>query len=383
MNTPINRRDWMKWAAVATPRLATSYSRGRIPAVRAADYQLGPFHRPSNHRPIIVPNRQATFHDPITHRTVRWQYTHTFNPAAIAWKNKLYVLFRAEDTSGHGIGQYCSRVGLAVSDDGKTFTQAPHPVLYPQPGRWEKYEWPGGCEDPRLVQRDDGLFVLTFTMWNHQLARLGVATSKDLLHWTHHGPAFRKARHGQFFNTWSKSGAIVTKRVGDQIITATIRGYYWMYWHTKGQCYLARSHDLINWEPIVDHHAKLLCVLPKNQAGHFDTRLTESGPPALLTDHGIVFFYNGMSDGRILHGPHIPVGRYSAGQALFAAESPAHLIHRPAEPYFWPTLPWEKTGQYKPGTTFTEGLAWFRHRWLLFYGAADTVVGMASAKASN
>jgi predicted GH43/DUF377 family glycosyl hydrolase len=374
----ITRRNALKAAALLTPPLfapALSLARGgRNPA----RYQIGPFHRPSNHQPIIRPDRQAVFRDPITHRLVHWQYTHTLNPAAIAWKDKLYVLFRAEDESGHGIGQYCSRVGLAVSDDGIHFTERPHPVLFPQPGRWEKYEWPGGCEDPRLVQRDDGEFILTYTMWNHHLARLGVATSRDLVHWTHRGPAFLTADHGRFLNFWSKSGAIVTRRIGNEVHAVKIRGRYWMYWHTRGQIYLASSPDLISWTPALDHRGKLLCVLPKNRPGYFDSWLTEPGPPALLTDQGIVFFYNGMSDGRIHHGPQIPAHRYSAGQALFAADDPAHLLHRPEEPYFWPELPWEKTGQYKAGTTFTEGLAWFKNRWFLFYGGADTVVGMAS-----
>jgi predicted GH43/DUF377 family glycosyl hydrolase len=86
-----------------------------------------------------------------------------------------------------------------------------------------------------------------------------------------------------------------------------------------------------------------------------------------------------MSDGRMLSGPRIPARQYSAGQALFAGDDPTHLLQRTPEPFFWPEEPWEKTGQYKEGTTFIEGLAWFRERWFLFYGAADTCVGMAVA----
>lgn len=348
------------------------------PVGHSTGYEIGPFHRPSNHQPIIRPDKKAVFRDPVSHQMVHWQYTHTLNPAAIAWKNKVYVLFRAEDTSGHGIGQYCSRVGLASSGDGVTFTELPRPVLYPQPGPWEKYEWPGGCEDPRIVQRDDGTFVLTYTMWNHHLARLGVATSTDMVHWIHRGPAFQHANRGRFLNLWSKSGAIVTARRESEVHAAKIHGVYWMYWHTRRQVYLATSPDLIRWTPVLDAHGKLLCVLPKNEPGHFDSWLTEPGPPALLTDRGIIFFYNGMSDGHIHHGPRIPAYRYSAGQALFSAHQPHQLLHRPQEPYFWPELPWEKTGQYRAGTTFTEGLVWFKNRWFLFYGGADTVVGMAS-----
>lgn len=377
----MNRRTFVELfgaAGVATAAMAHPMTAwGAAKPSMEYPWQIGPFVRPANGQPIIRPNRHATFRDPIANKVVHWEFMHAFNPAAIAWQGKLYVLYRAEGSTGHGIGQYTSRVGLAESSDGKHFTTLPHPVLYPEPGRWEKYEWPGGCEDPRIVQSEEGFFVLTFTMWNRKVARLGVATSKDLLHWQHRGPAFRTAYHGRFEQMWSKSGAIVTRKSGDRIVAARVQGKYWMYWHTDRQVSLAHSDDLIHWTPVLDHAGKPLLVLPKNKPGYFDSLLTEPGPPALLTSHGIVFFYNGMSDGRITSSPRIPAHRYSAGQALFAGDDPAHLLERPQRPYFWPQEAWEKTGQYKYGTTFTEGLAWFKNRWFLFYGAADTDVGMA------
>jgi predicted GH43/DUF377 family glycosyl hydrolase len=348
-------------------------------AIISAPWQIGPFVRPADGEPVIQPDRGAAFTDPIMQKVVHWEYSHAFNPAAIAWNNKLYVLFRAEGQHGDEIGGYTSRVGLAESADGRSFKVLPHPVLYPAPGRWKKDEWPGGCEDPRVVQSQDGTFVLTFTMWNRKVARLGVATSKNLTHWTHHGPVFREAYRGRFANLWGKSGAIVTRKAGQQIIAAKIHGRYWMYWHTDRQILLAHSEDLLNWVPVLDNHGKPQLVLPKNKAGHFDSSLTEPGPPALLTENGIVLFYNGMSDGHMTGSLKIPARQYSAGQALFDADNPAKLLHRPARPFFWPEEPWEKTGQYKAGTTFVEGLAWFNDRWFLFYGGADTVVGMAVA----
>jgi predicted GH43/DUF377 family glycosyl hydrolase len=65
---------------------------------------------------------------------------------------------------------------------------------------------------------------------------------------------------------------------------------------------------------------------------------------------------------------------------LFAGDQPEKLLQRTPTPFFWPQELWEKTGQYKAGTTFMEGLAWHKRRWFLFYGGADTVVGMAMAK---
>ena len=375
----MNRRKFITLSgAVAAGAVITAKMSSA--AIKSAPWQIGPFVRPPGGQPVIKPDPAAVFTDPIMKKIVHWEFTHTFNPAAIAWNEKLYVLFRAEDTSGHAIGQYTSRVGLAESSDGRLFKVLPHPMVYPAPGKWEKYEWPGGCEDPRVVQSEDGSFVLTFTMWNHKVARLGVATSRNLTHWTHHGPVFREAKQGRFANVWSKSGSIVTRKVGNQIVAAKIHGRYWMYWHTDRQILLAHSEDLLNWSPVLDGRGTPRLVLPKNKPGYFDSWLTEPGPPALLTENGIVLFYNGMSDGLIKNGPHIPAYQYSAGQALFSGDNPAELLHRPTQPFFWPHEPWEKTGQYKAGTTFIEGLAWFKDKWFLFYGGADTVVGMAVAK---
>ncbi len=372
----MKRREFVLLLSAAA--METAFKADSVAAAGvSAPWQIGPFVRPADGQPIIKPNPSAVFIDPNTHRLSHWEYAHTFNPAAITWNNKLYVLFRAEGQHGDAIGGYTSRVGLAESVDGIHFKVSPHPVLYPQPGRWQQEEWPGGCEDPRIIQSEDGTFVLTFTMWNRKVARLGVATSKNLTHWTHHGPVFQEACLGRFANLWCKSGAIVTKKIGQHIVAARIHGRYWMYWHTDRQILLAHSDNLLNWTPVLDNHGQPQLVLPKNKPGYFDSWLTEPGPPALLTEHGIVLFYNGMSDGLIKQGPKIPAQQYAAGQALFSDDNPSHLLHRPTQPFFWPEKPWEKTGQYKAGTTFIEGLAWFKNKWFLFYGAADTVVGMA------
>src|SRR5262249_55492562 len=44
-----------------------------------------------------------------------------------------------------------------------------------------------------------------------------------------------------------------------------------------------------------------------------------------------------------------------------------------------PDLPYEKTGQYAAGTTFAEGLVFFRGKWFLYYGCADSLVAVATA----
>ncbi|MGB8479383.1 MAG: hypothetical protein WCE63_11140 [Acidobacteriaceae bacterium] len=53
------------------------------------------------------------------------------------------------------------------------------------------------------------------------------------------------------------------------------------------------------------------------------------------------------------------------------------MLKRANRPYIQPKLSWEKSGQYTAGTTFTEGLVFSHGKWFLYYGAADTYVGVA------
>ena len=42
-----------------------------------------------------------------------------------------------------------------------------------------------------------------------------------------------------------------------------------------------------------------------------------------------------------------------------------------------PEQSWEQSGQYAAGTTFAEGLVYFHDRYFLYYGGADSRVGVA------
>src|SRR5919206_1999192 len=182
-------------------------------------WMLGPFEKPPAANPVITPNRASTFLSPMTDSVVRWEEYATFNPAAVVRDGKVYVLYRAEDASGDAkIGGHTSRLGLAESADGLHFTRRNAPVLYPAQDAQAGNEWPGGVEDPRIVQTEDGTYVLTYTQWNRDIPRLAVATSRDLVTWTKHGPAFAKAYGGKYLTRESKSGAILSRVVGNRVV---------------------------------------------------------------------------------------------------------------------------------------------------------------------
>jgi predicted GH43/DUF377 family glycosyl hydrolase len=340
-----------------------------------ADWQMGPFVKPAAMNPVIAPSRATTFMSPMNDSIVRWEEFATFNPAAVVKDGKVYVLYRAEDASGEAkIGMHTSRLGLAESADGLHFTRRAAPVLYPGKDAQSKYEWTGGVEDPRIVETDDGTYVLTYTQWNRDIPRLAVATSRDLEHWTKHGPAFAKALAGKYLAVESKSGAILSRAEGSRVIATKVNGKYWMYYGVP-DIHIATSDNLIDWTPAEERGGKLLNVLSP-RPGYFDSWLVEAGPPALVTRHGIVVVYN-AGNSEDFGDTQLPSRVYTGGQALFDARNPMKLLERSSAPFIKPTEAYERTGQYVEGTTFTEALVPFKGRWLLYYGTADSKVGVA------
>jgi beta-1,2-mannosidase len=340
------------------------------------EWALGGFVRPTGANPIITPAPKNLFDCPMRDAKVGWEESDVFNPAATVKNGKICVLYRAEDNSATGIGMRTSRIGLAESKDGIHMKRRTTPVMYPDKDNMKEYEWEGGCEDPRVAMTEDGLYVMAYTSWNRQVARLCIATSRDLIKWEKHGPAFAKAYNGRFKDIFCKSGSMVTEiKDGKQVLTK-IDGKYFMYWGEHA-VYAATSDDLVNWTPILDKDNELATVI-KPRPGYFDSALTECGPPAVLTSRGIVLLYNGKNqtndDGR---DKRFTAGAYCAGQLLTDAKNPMKALQRLDVPFFRPMDSFEKSGQYVDGTVFIEGLVFFKNKWYLYYGCADSQVGVA------
>lgn len=341
-------------------------------------WMLGPFQRPDSAQPIITKDSSKVFLDPITEQNAHWQSMAAFNPAAIVKEDTLFVLYRSEEKlDSDAIGGHRSRIGMAYSLDGTTFHTLDKPVFYPKKDGQYKNEYPGGVEDPRIIETEEGLYVMTYTQWNREYPRLAIATSKDLRNWTKHGAIFEHFKNGKYHNQETKSGAIVTQLVDGRPKAVKIKGKFWMYYGVP-KIWLAHSEDLIHWTPLETHEDSLAPVL-NPRPGYFDSWLVEAGPPPLLTKDGIVVLYNAGNSQRI--GVKELGNRiYTGGQALFDAQQPWKLLDRTAHPFIKPELPFEKSGQYKDGTTFVEGLALFKNQWYLFYGTADSMVGLVIAK---
>ncbi|MEA3054909.1 MAG: beta,2-mannosidase, partial [Actinomycetota bacterium] len=172
-------------------------------------------------------------------------------------------------------------------------------------------------------------------------------------------------------------------------------GRYWMYWG-EGTCFAATSTDLVRWTPLefdtledrtlerVGDRWKVhrvrggpaLRPVLFPRAGRFDSRLVEPGPPAVLTDDGIVLIYNGANH-HARGDASLPAHAYSPGQALFDVDDPASCIARATEPFLRPDVS-DHDGQVGD-VCFAQGLVRFRGEWRLYLGLADSRIGVATA----
>ncbi len=350
-----------------------------------ADWAILPFIKADSVNPVLIPGT-GSFTDPIRKEKVAWEEKDVFNPAIVVRDGKVYMLYRAQDKTGKPDGT--SRIGLAESTDGFHFSRNPTPVLFPAEDAQKKYEWQGGCEDPRVVEDEKGVYYMTYTAFDGKIARLLIATSKDLVHWTKEGPAFAKAYNGKYRELWSKSGAIVSKYENGKIIATRVNGKYWMYWGDQF-IWAAVSDDLVNWTPVEKSAGEADPVALKGQALNmpdlkiviptrakkFDSDLVESGPPAMLTDKGILLIFNGRNIPAI-GDSSLPEGTYAGSQVLLDKNDPLKILHRLDHYFIKPEKPYEITGQVGE-VCFLEGLAQFQGKWLLYYGTADSKIAVA------
>jgi predicted GH43/DUF377 family glycosyl hydrolase len=315
--------------------------------------------------PILRPSNREQFICPVTKQQTSWNERNVLNPAAIVKDGKVYLLFRAQDN------KMTSRIGLAVSDDGLHFTKMDEPVFYPSEDSMKKYEWNGGVEDPRVVESEEGNYILTYTAYDGKTARLCLASSTDLLHWTKRGLVLADEKYK---NIWSKSGAIVVQQRGNKMIAVKIKGKYWMYFGDT-DLFMATSEDLIHWTVAENDESKKMITVLHPRMGYFDSRLVEPGPFALLEDEGVLLLYNG-SNAQNFNDTSVTKFTYSAGQALFDKNKPYKLIDRTENFFITPDKAYEKNGEVND-VCFVEGLVYFKNKWFLYYGTGDSKIAVA------
>jgi len=343
-------------------------------------WQLTGFIKADSINPILKPTTDLSFHCPLQNIETKWAERNVLNPAAVVRNDTVFLFFRAQDMNG------TSRIGVATSTDGLHFTSLAAPAFFPDKDSMKLYEWDhkrdstggalckvcfDGTEDPRIVEAEDGRYIMTYTAYDGKTARLAIASSKDLRIWTKHGLALSSEKYK---DQWSKSGAIIVKQQGNKILAVKINGKYWMYFGDT-DLFMASSDDLIHWEVSENAESKKLISVLHPRPGYFDSRLVEPGPYALLKDEGIVLIYN-ASNAANFNDTTLPKFTYAAAQALFDKNNPYKLIDRSESYFIHPDKEYEKVGEVNE-VCFVEGLVYFKNKWFLYYGTADSKIAVA------
>ena len=278
-----------------------------------------------------------------------------FNTAAIDLNGSIYLLYRAMDTAN------TSTIGLAVTKDGVTIDERlPSPVYVPR-ADFEKKRGGStgnsGCEDPRIV-RIAGTLYMTYTAYDGVHAPQGAISSigvDDFL-----------ARR---FDRWSAPFLLTPEGVDDKdlaLLPEKINGNYLLYHRVNSQVCADLLPDLSSGKRV----SRCIEVIGP-RLGMWDGLKVGSAAPPIKVGNNWLMIYHGVSR----HAT------YRFGAALLDP-SGTSVLARTTDPIFEPVEKYEKEGNV-PNVVFSCGACVRGDTLFLYYGAADKVIGVASASLSH
>ncbi len=202
-----------------------------------------------------------------------------------------------------------------------------------------------GVEDPRITQIGDRFWITYVTVSRHG-ASTALMSTVD----------FRSfQRHSIGFCVENKDVVLFPEPINGEYVA--LHRPYGNTPFCRPEIWLARSPDLIHW----GHHEPMVLSTLSWGTGRIGM-----GPPPIRTDRGWLAIYHGNTR------PSRPgeVGTYSAGALLLDLDDPRRVIGRTAQPFFTPTLDFERIG-FVPNVVFPTGIVARGDSVLLYYGAAD------------
>lgn len=277
-----------------------------------------------------------------------------FNPGAIRDGGLDRLLLRVQDR-GRG-----THLVPASSADGRRFVVEARELALP--GRREVGRDVFHVYDPRLT-RFDGQLLVTLAIDTDGGCLSGLACWKDFEELEFLGLAGERDE---------RNAVLFPERVGGRALRLVRPNAQRLEGGpTSGdEIWLEASDDLLAWTP-------LACVA-RGRPRYWDERIGP-GPPPVKTRAGWLCLYHGVAT----HFGAASV--YQAGALLLDLADPARVIGRTALNLLEPREPWECVGQV-PNVVFPsglcvdldgEGFAPFAATARVYYGAADTVVGVA------
>jgi beta-1,2-mannobiose phosphorylase / 1,2-beta-oligomannan phosphorylase len=258
----------------------------------------------------------------------------------------------------------------------------------------------GGCEDPRItfvepLQR----YIMTYTAFSIQGPRIALAMSEDLFHWHRLGLATYALWHGIALGTVDDKDSClfpvaIPNPSGHPELGMLHRPLFPGTRPEEIACHPASRDVDLDRESIWISYCQV--ALRDRQFDHFE-RFTShhrlatpvspwerlkigSGTPPILTRHGWLIVYHGVSEIIDPSNEGHPLC-YSAGVMVLSKEHPQMIRYRSAEPVLTPLLPEERDGTvanvvFPTGIDRRDDLG-LPDRLDVYYGMADNRIGAA------
>ena len=254
------------------------------------------------------------------------------------------------------IDDYVSALGLALRRPDGAFALEPEPLLAPQ-SDVDRY----GLEDARAT-RLGGTVYLTFTALSEPAydtvhgAGLALASTTDWETVERHGRIGPPVR--------DKNAALFSREIGGRVgLLHRIEPSIQLAWFEDEE--QLRAPGLEYW---TRHLADLEDHVILRPETDWEGRKIGAGPPPIETEEGWLLVYHGVDDALV----------YRAGLALLDLDDPRRVIARTRRPVMEPVHPYEREGDV-PNVVFPTGATVEAGTLTLYYGAADSSVGEATA----
>ncbi|MFA6459072.1 MAG: hypothetical protein WCV79_01580 [Candidatus Paceibacterota bacterium] len=282
-----------------------------------------------------------------------WEARGTLNPAAIEVGDDVHIFYRAvSDTNISAFGYARSRDGLSLDE------RSEKPVYFAR-ASFERNDSGTnyGCEDPRIVEIGDRLYM-SYTAYDGSVPRVAVTdiSKKDFL--------------AKKWSAWSEPRLITPQNVPNKdstFLPETVNGKY-MVFHRVNESICA---DFLNSLDFTKEYIDECIEILGPRRGMWDGGKVGIASPPVKTKHGWLLLYHGVSWSTT----------YRVGAVLLDLEDPTIIKARTAIPLFEPETEYEHKG-IVPHVVFPCGLVVRGQTAYMYYGAADTVIGVATMKIS-
>ncbi len=277
-----------------------------------------------------------------------WPYTvnSVFNPGAVLLSDGTTLLLcRVEDR--RGISHF-SAARSANGIDGWQIDEVP--TLLSDPEHNPEELW--GIEDPRITFVPElKKYAIIYTAYSRDGPGVAMIFTEDFIHFE---------RFGVIMPPEDKDAALLPHRIDGQ----------WVVIHRPVSD--PRAHMWISYSPDLQHWGVHKMMLEARSGAWWDATKIGLSPPPIETPQGWLAIYHGVRQ----------TGAgclYRLGLALFDLQKPEICLRRGDEWVFSPVEPYEQHGDVG-NVVFTCGytIAADGDTVRLYYGAADTCIGLAT-----